>query len=88
MPVERAADHPISELAGNAITSLAGPSRGADELALFRTVLPPGDSVVVPIGAWHPFVADDAGATLIVTMVGGTRLIREDGTEIVPPWVG
>lgn len=46
-----------------------------------------GDSVVVPIGAWHHFVAGEGGATLVVTMLAGTKLIREDGSESVPPWV-
>ncbi len=46
-----------------------------------------GDSVVVPTGAWHFFVADSGGASLVVTMLAGTKLIREDGTETVPPWV-
>ncbi len=42
MPVERADDHPIFELGGNTVTSLAAPSRGAREAALFRISLPPG----------------------------------------------
>lgn len=46
-----------------------------------------GDSVVVPIGAWHFFVAGEAGASLIITMLAGTKLIREDGSVTVPPWV-
>ncbi len=46
-----------------------------------------GDSVVVPTGAWHLFEAGPDGATLAVTMLAGTKLIREDGSEIVPPWV-
>jgi quercetin dioxygenase-like cupin family protein len=46
-----------------------------------------GDSVVIPSGEWHMFVAGDSGATLIVTMLGGTKMIREDGSIVVPPWV-
>jgi quercetin dioxygenase-like cupin family protein len=46
-----------------------------------------GDTVIVPIGVWHHFVAGPDGAALVVTMLAGTRLIREDGSEIVPPWV-
>jgi quercetin dioxygenase-like cupin family protein len=123
MSVERSNEHPTHELAGNTITSLAAPSRGATEVALFRTVVPPsgglprhrhdhldvftvergggifqidderfavdpGDSVVVPIGAWHHLEAGSDGATITVAMLGGTRLIREDGSETVPPWVG
>lgn len=40
MPVERAEEHPSFELGGNTITSLAAPSRGAHEAALFRIELP------------------------------------------------
>lgn len=123
MPVEPVADHPTFELAGNTITSLAAPDRGADEVAFFRVDLPPGgglprhhhdhldvfvveagegtfsidgerfamqvgDSAVVPVGAWHFFEAGTHGASLVVTMLAGTKLIRDDGTEFVPPWVG
>src|SRR5512132_2349405 len=41
MPIERAADHPTFDLGGNAITSLAAPGRGSDEVALYRVELPP-----------------------------------------------
>jgi quercetin dioxygenase-like cupin family protein len=124
MPIEPAADHPTFELGGNTITSLAAPTRGATEAALFQIDLPPGgglpphhhdhldvfavesgggtvfidgealtlatgDSVVVPTGAVHYVEAGEAGATLTVTMLAGTKLIREDdGIENVPPWVG
>ena len=46
-----------------------------------------GDSVIVPTGEWHHFVAGPDGAAIIVTMLAGTKLIREDGSETVPPWV-
>jgi quercetin dioxygenase-like cupin family protein len=46
-----------------------------------------GDSAVVPTGVWHRFVAGPEGAAIVVTMLSGTKLIREDGSEIVPPWV-
>ena len=46
-----------------------------------------GDSVVVPIGEWHHFVAGPDGAAIVVTMLAGTKLIREGGSELVPPWV-
>jgi quercetin dioxygenase-like cupin family protein len=124
MPVEHADDHPTFERGGNAITSLAAPSRGSDETALFRVDLPPagtipfhrhdhfdvftvtagdatfhldgdrhamtaGDSAVVPIGSVHGLEAGEGGATIIVTMVAGTKLIAEDdGVEVVPDWVG
>ncbi len=123
MPVERADEHPVFELGGNTITSLAAPSRGADEAALYRVEVPAGgglpphrhdhldvftvasgggtfhiddevfelragDSVVVPIGAVHHLEAGDEGATIVVTMLAGTRLVRtDDGSEVVPPWV-
>ena len=121
MPVERAADHPTFELGGNTVVSLAAPSRGAEDAALFRLELPEGgvlprhhdhldvfvvrsgggvfhlghepialeadDSVVVPVGVWHHFVAGHGGAELVVTMLAGTKLIREDGSVVVPPWV-
>ena len=123
MPVERAADHPLYEIGGNAVTSLAAPARGADEAALFQIELPAGgglpphrhdhfdvftvtagggmvhlgadvvelahgDSVVVPPDELHWLEAGESGATIVVTMLAGTKLIREDdGTVIVPPWV-
>jgi quercetin dioxygenase-like cupin family protein len=123
MAVERAADHPTFELGGNTVTSLAAPSRGAHEAALFRIEVPAGgglpahhhdhldvftvesgggefhiddevvelsagDSVVVPTGAVHYLVAGVEGASMVVTMLANTKLIREDdGGVIVPPWV-
>ena len=124
MPVERAVDHPTFELGGNTVTSLAAPSRGADEAALFRIEVPAdgglpahhhdhldvftveagggafhmdeevvelvaGDSVVVPIGVVHFLEAGPEGASIVVTMLAGTKLIRrDDSSETVPPWVG
>lgn len=123
MPVERAADHPTFEIAGNTVTSYAAPSRSSDETALFRTELPaggglpphrhdhfdvfvvlegsgtvhiaddaidiaPGDSVVIPTGELHWLEAGPLGASIVVTMVAATKLIREDdGTVLDPPWV-
>ncbi len=47
-----------------------------------------GDSVVVPVGAVHYLEAGDDGASIVVTMLAGTKLVRaDDGSEIVPPWV-
>jgi quercetin dioxygenase-like cupin family protein len=46
-----------------------------------------GDSAVVPVGARHYVEAGPEGATLVVTMLTGTKLVRDDGTEAVPPWV-
>jgi len=45
MSIERANDHPTHESSGNTITSLAAPARGASEVALFRTELPPGGAL-------------------------------------------
>jgi quercetin dioxygenase-like cupin family protein len=123
MPVERAADHPVHELGGNVVTSLAAPARGSDETALFRIELPPGsglpphrhdhfdvftviagggtvhldseaievshgDAVVVPTGVRHWLDAGPTGAMILVTMIADTKLIRDDSSESVPPWVG
>jgi quercetin dioxygenase-like cupin family protein len=52
-----------------------------------RTEVATGDSVVVPAGDWHHFVAGPDGASVIVTMLPGTKLVREDGSAVVPPWV-
>ncbi|MEP6759106.1 MAG: cupin domain-containing protein [Actinomycetota bacterium] len=47
-----------------------------------------GDSVVVPPGELHWVVAGEEGATIVVTMLAGTKMIREDdGSVIVPQWV-
>jgi quercetin dioxygenase-like cupin family protein len=46
-----------------------------------------GDSAVVPIGVRHFLEAGSDGASLVVAMLPGTKLIREDGSEIVPEWV-
>jgi hypothetical protein len=43
---------------------------------------------VVPIGAVHHLEAGDDGASIVVTMLAGTKLMRtDDGSEVVPPWV-
>jgi quercetin dioxygenase-like cupin family protein len=47
-----------------------------------------GDSCVVPPDQLHWVEAGPDGATIVVTMLAGTKLIREDdGTVLVPPWV-
>ena len=47
-----------------------------------------GDSVVIPPGELHWMEAGTGGAAIVVTMLPGTKLIREaDGVETVPPWV-
>jgi quercetin dioxygenase-like cupin family protein len=47
----------------------------------------PGDSVVVPIGAQHFLEAGAEGALLMVAMLPGTVMFRDDGSEAVPPWL-
>src|ERR1700675_4175273 len=37
-----------------------------------------GDAVVVPPGELHWVVAGEEGATIVVTMLAGTKMIRED----------
>jgi quercetin dioxygenase-like cupin family protein len=52
------------------------------------TEIVPGDAVVVPPDAVHWLEAGANGASIVVTMLAGTRLFREDdGTVVVPPWV-
>lgn len=46
-----------------------------------------GDSVVVPVGVRHTMAAGPAGASFIVTMLPGNKMIRDDGSEFVPEWV-
>lgn len=60
---------------------------GTAHLGDTQTKVVEGDSVVVPTGEWHFFVAGENGASLVVTMLGGTKQFREDGSVIVPPWV-
>jgi quercetin dioxygenase-like cupin family protein len=61
---------------------------GAMHLGDEVSTLAAGDSVVVPPDVLHWLVAGDDGATIVVTMLAGTKLIREDdGTVVVPPWV-
>jgi quercetin dioxygenase-like cupin family protein len=64
--------------------------RGGGEFWIGEERFPvtPGDSVVVPIGEWHHLVAGPEAAAIAVAMLGGTKLVREDGSESVPPWVG
>jgi len=48
-----------------------------------------GDAVVVPPEAVHRLTAGADGASIVVTMVARTKLIRaDDGSVTVPPWVG
>jgi quercetin dioxygenase-like cupin family protein len=46
-----------------------------------------GDSAVVPIGVRHFLEAGGDGASIVVAMVPGTKLIRDDGSVVVPAWV-
>ena len=48
-----------------------------------------GDAVVVPPEAVHRLTAGGAGASIVVTMLAYTKLVRaDDGSVVVPPWVG
>jgi quercetin dioxygenase-like cupin family protein len=47
-----------------------------------------GDAVVVPPDTVHWLEASFEGASIVVTMLPGTEMIREDdGSVAVPPWV-
>jgi quercetin dioxygenase-like cupin family protein len=46
-----------------------------------------GDSAVVPIGIRHHLEAGSSGASIVVAMLPGTKLIRDDGSVVVPGWV-
>ena len=43
--------------------------------------------MVVPIGARHFLEAGPDGATLMVAMLPGNLMFRDDGSEAVPPWL-
>jgi quercetin dioxygenase-like cupin family protein len=65
-------------------------AEGSGELHLGEDVhqIVAGDSVVIPPGDLHWMVAGPGGASIVVTMHPGTKLIREaDGVEMIPPWV-
>ncbi len=74
MPLERAADHPTFELGGNAITSFAAPSRGADEAALYRVEVPPGGGL--------PAHHHDHLDVFVVQAGGGTFFIDDEAFEL------
>ena len=46
-----------------------------------------GDCVAVPIGVRHVLQAGPDGCSILVTMLGGTQMFRDDGIEMVPEWV-
>jgi quercetin dioxygenase-like cupin family protein len=87
MSIERAADHPVFELGGNTVTSLAAPARGATEAALFRIEVPAGGGLPRHHHDHLDVFTIERGTAVVVTMLGGTKLIRDDGTITVPPWV-
>lgn len=84
MPVERADEHPTFEIGGNTITSLAAPSRGSDEGALFRADLPAGSGL--------PPHRHDHFDVFTVVEGGGTVHLGDDAFELTPgdsvvsPW--
>jgi len=51
------------------------------------TELAEGDSVMVPTGVRHVLEAGSLGCSIIVTMLGGTQMFRDDGIDMVPEWV-
>jgi quercetin dioxygenase-like cupin family protein len=66
------------------LTAGAGTMHLVDETAELSV----GDAVVVPPDALHWLDAGPDGASIVVTMLPGTKLIREDdGSVVVPPWV-
>ncbi len=76
MPIERSADHPTFELGGNRVTSLAAPARGSDEVALFRTDLPPG-------GGLPPHRHDHFDIFILIAG-GATFHLGDEVSELVP----
>jgi quercetin dioxygenase-like cupin family protein len=87
MPVERANEHPVHDLGGTTITSLAAPSRGATEVAPFRTEVPPGGGLPRDHhDHLDVFTVERGGGE--VAMLGGTKIVREDGSQTARPWVG
>jgi quercetin dioxygenase-like cupin family protein len=75
VPVERAHEHPAFELGGNTITSLASPSRGADEAALYR--------VEVPADGALPAHHHDHLDVFAVETGSGTLYVDGDAFEVV-----
>ena len=51
------------------------------------TELTEGDSVMVPTGVRHVLEAGPYGCSIIVTMLGGTQMFRDDGIDLIPEWV-
>ena len=51
------------------------------------TELTEGDSMTVPIGVRHVLEAGPGGCSIVVTMLGGTMMFRDDGIEGSPEWV-
>ena len=74
MPVERDEDHPTFELGGNEVTSLAAPSRGAEEAALYRVQVPPRGEL--------PAHHHDHLDVFAVESGGGTFHIDDESFEI------
>ena len=76
MPVERAADHPRFELGRNTVTSLAAPSRGSQEGALFKAELPEGSGL--------PPHRHDHFDVFTVVEGGGTVHLGDEAIEVEP----
>lgn len=69
MPILRAADAPTFEVGGNTLTSFSAPSRGSQEVLLYRVDVPPGGGLPL-----HRHDHDD-----VFTLVEGTATVRLDG---------
>lgn len=61
--------------------------RATLELGDETVELAEGDCVAVPIEVRHVLRAGPEGCSIIVTMLGGTLMFRDDGIETVPEWV-
>lgn len=83
MPVERADEHPAFELGGNTITSLASPSRGADEAVLYRVEVPAGGALPAHHHDHLDVFAVEAGAGTL--HVGGESFEVAAGDSVVVP---
>jgi quercetin dioxygenase-like cupin family protein len=72
MPIVRDADLPAFERMGNSMQGLSTPSRGAEEVMVWRTRVAPGGG---PPEHKHDH------EEVVVIVAGTGRLVEEDGTE-------
>lgn len=76
MPVERANEHPTFEIGRNTIVSLAAPSRGSEEGALFKADLPAGSGL--------PPHRHDHFDVFTLVEGGGIVHLGDEEVELVP----